>query len=114
RLLESGPQVLATGGGAFVKPETRAAVAAQGISIWLKADFDVLMRRLKRRNDRPMLKTADPAQTLKTLLAERNPIYAQADLTIESRDVAHEVIVEEIVAMLRAHLGLAPASSGAS
>ena len=88
RLLESGPQVLATGGGAFMNADTRALIKLKGISIWLKADFDVLMRRTgKRRNDRPLLQTADPAETLRQLLAERGPIYALADLTVQSRDV---------------------------
>jgi shikimate kinase len=114
RLLEGGPQVLATGGGAFVNAGTRAAIRSHGISVWLKAEFEVLMRRIKRRSDRPMLKTADPAQTLKKLIADRYPIYAEADLTMESRDVLHEVIVEEILTALRDHLGLEPpaASSG--
>jgi shikimate kinase len=114
RLLEGGPQVLATGGGAFVNAGTRAAIRSLGVSVWLKAEFEVLMRRIKRRNDRPMLKTADPAQTLKKLMADRYPIYAEADLTMESRDVLHEVIVEEILAALRGHLGLTqPAASAA-
>jgi len=111
RLLEGGPQVLATGGGAFVNAGTRAAIRSHGISVWLKAEFEVLMRRIKRRSDRPMLKTADPAQTLKKLIADRYPIYAEADLTMESRDVLHEVIVEEILTALRGHLGLAPTAT---
>jgi shikimate kinase len=108
RLLDSGPQVLATGGGAFINPGTRTAIRSNAISIWLKAEFDVLMRRIKRRSDRPMLKTADPALTLRQLIADRYPIYAEADLTVESRDVLHDVIVEEIVGSLRRHYGLAP------
>ncbi len=104
RLLESGPQVLATGGGAFMNATTRGLVRARGISVWLRADFDILMRRIKRRSDRPMLKTADPAATLKRLIADRYPVYAEADITIESRDVLHEVIVDEIIEALRAFL----------
>jgi shikimate kinase len=104
RLLESGPQVLATGGGAFVNPNTRALIHAKGVSIWLKAEFDVLMRRIKRRSDRPMLKTADPAATLQRLMSERDPFYAEANLTIESRDVPHMMVVEEIIARLHEHL----------
>jgi shikimate kinase len=100
RLLDQGPQVLATGGGSFMHPDTRAAIRAKAISIWLKADFDVLFRRVKRRNDRPLLKAADPTQVLKRLLVEREPVYAEADETILSRDVAHEVIVDEVVALL--------------
>jgi shikimate kinase len=106
RLLETGPQVLATGGGAFVHSETQAVIRRKGISIWLKADFDVLYRRVKRRNDRPLLKTADPADTLRKLLAEREPIYAQADATVHSRDVPHEIIVDEILTAVAGRLAL--------
>lgn len=101
RLLEGGPQVLATGGGAYMNPDTRALIRAKGVSVWLKADFDVLMKRIKRRTDRPMLKTADPAATLKQLMDVRYPVYAEADITVESREVLHEVIVEEILDRLR-------------
>ena len=97
RLLEGGPQVLATGGGAFMNADTRAAIGANGISVWLKAELDVLMRRIRRRQDRPLLKTEDPGETLRTLMAERYPVYAQADITIQSREVPHEKIVDEIV-----------------
>src|SRR6266550_1279111 len=114
RLLESGPQVLATGGGAFVNPETRAAVAAKGISIWLKADFDVLLKRIRRRHDRPLLKTEDPGATLRKLMQERDPIYALADLTVQSRDVLHDRIVDEIVSALAGRLGAACAAAGAA
>jgi len=107
RLLEGGPQVLATGGGAFVRDETREAIRAKGISVWLKADYDVLARRIKRRNDRPLLKTDDPAATLKALMAERYPVYAQADITVLSRDVPHETIVGEILSALTSSLGVA-------
>ena len=105
RLLQAGPQVLATGGGAFMNAHTRAEVRAHGVSIWLKAEFEVLMRRIKRRTDRPMLKTDDPAATVKQLIESRYPVYAEADLAIESRDVPHHMVVEEIIAMLRSHLG---------
>jgi shikimate kinase len=111
RLLESGPQVLATGGGAFMNAETRAAIAARGISVWLKAEFEVLMRRInKRRNARPLLQTDDPATTLRELMDARYPTYAHADLTIQSRDAPHEAIVSEIVAALADRLGVAVAS----
>ena len=106
RLLEAGPQVLATGGGAFINSESRASIRRSGISVWLRADFDVLYRRVKRRNDRPLLKTTDPAETLRSLLAEREPVYAQADASVHSRDVPHEVIVEEILAAIAGRLGL--------
>src|SRR5271163_1184202 len=101
RLLDGGPQVLATGGGAFMNSNTRDAIRAKGVSIWLKADLDVLLRRInKRRNDRPLLQTADPGETLRVLLAEREPIYAQADLTVQSSDVAHDAVVADIIAAL--------------
>jgi shikimate kinase len=105
RLLESGPQVLATGGGAFMNADTRALIKVKGISIWLHADFDVLLRRTsKRRGDRPLLQTDDPADTLRRLLAERQPIYALADLTVQSREVAHDAVVADIMAAVAAFL----------
>ena len=102
RLLDGGPQVLATGGGAFMNPDTRAAIGAKGVSIWLKADFDTLMRRIKRRHDRPLLHTDDPAATLRQLIDARYPVYGLADFTVQSREVPHEKIVDEIVAVLGA------------
>jgi shikimate kinase len=108
RLLETGPQVLATGGGAFMNEGTRAAVKAKGVSVWLAAEFEVLMRRIaKRKNERPMLQTDDPAQTLRQLLAQRDPVYALADLTVQSREEPHEAIVGEIVAALAGFLNVA-------
>ncbi len=104
RLLDSGPVVLATGGGAFMREETRARIAAKAVSIWLRADHDVIMRRVRRRADRPLLQTADPEGTVTRLLTEREPVYSHADLTIASRDVPHDKIVEECIAALRAHL----------
>jgi shikimate kinase len=104
RLLEGGPQVLATGGGAFMNPETRAGIRAKGVSVWLRATLEVLNRRIKRRGDRPLLKTADPAETLRRLIDERYPVYAEADITVESRDVPHETIVDEIVVGLGGHV----------
>jgi shikimate kinase len=104
RLLESPPQVLATGGGAFMNADTRALIAEKGISLWLKADFDVLMRRIRRRHDRPLLKTDDPGATLKRLMEERYPVYALADLTFQSREIPHDKIVDEIVAVLAEYL----------
>lgn len=105
RLLDGGPQVLATGGGAVMNPDTRALIKEKGVSVWLSAELDLLMRRIsKRKSERPMLHTADPASTLRELLAAREPIYAQADLTVESREVPHEAIVNEIVGALTAFL----------
>src|SRR5271157_5510110 len=109
RLLESGPQVLATGGGAFMNADTRALIKLKGVSIWLNAEFDVLLRRTsKRRNDRPLLQTDDPAETLRALLAAREPTYALADLTVQSREVAHDAIVADILAALDSFLKDAP------
>jgi shikimate kinase len=105
RLLDSGPQVLATGGGAVMNPETRALIKEKGVSVWLSAELDLLMRRIsKRKAERPMLHTSDPAATLRELLAEREPIYAQADLTVQSREVPHDAVVAEIVGALTAFL----------
>jgi shikimate kinase len=110
RLLKGGPQVLATGGGAFMNSQTRAAIAENGVSIWLKADFDVLMKRIRRRHDRPLLRTEDPGATLRQLMEERYPIYAQADLTVQSRDVLHDKIVDEILSALALQTGAADAA----
>jgi shikimate kinase len=115
RLLEGGPQVLATGGGAFMNKETRALIKEKGVSIWLRAEFDVLMRRIsKRKSERPLLQTADPAETLRQLLAEREPSYALADFTIESREVAHDAVVTNIVTALASFLGTAAPPQGAA
>ena len=112
RLLDGGPQVLATGGGAFMNPDTRAAIGAKGISVWLKAEFDVLMKRIKRRHDRPLLKTEDPGAMLRKLMEERYPVYALADLMVQSRDVPHDKIVDEIVRALAERTGVAGAAAG--
>jgi shikimate kinase len=100
RLLDGGPHVLATGGGAFMNEQTRALVRERGFSVWLKAELDVLLKRVRRRVDRPLLKTGDPAETLEKLIAERYPSYAEADVTVMSRDVPHETIVAEIITAL--------------
>lgn len=100
RLLREGRQVLATGGGAFINDETRAAIGEAGLSVWLKAEPEVLFERVKRRSNRPLLQTADPEGTLRRLVADRYPVYALADLTIVSRDVPHEVVVEDVLAAL--------------
>jgi len=101
RLLEGGPQVLATGGGAFMDAATRALIAQKGVSVWLKADLDVLLRRTKRRNDRPL------ADKMRELLPLREPIYAQADVTIQSREEPHDTIVTEIISVIARSLGVA-------
>ena len=104
RLLDNGPAVIATGGGAFMREETRNRIRDKAVSIWLKADADVIMRRVKRRADRPLLQTEDPAATVIRLLEAREPIYQNADLTIWSRDVPHDRIVEECIEALRTRL----------
>jgi shikimate kinase len=104
RLLEGGPQVLATGGGAFMNADTRVAIRDKGISVWLRATVEVLNRRIKRRGDRPLLKGVDPLETLRRLLEERDPVYAEADVTVDSRDVPHETIVDEILEGLRGRI----------
>ena len=100
RLLDSGPAVLATGGGAFMRQETRDRIRDKAVSIWLKADIDIIMRRVKRRFDRPLLQTADPEATVGRLISAREPVYQLADLTVWSRDVPHEKIVDECVQAL--------------
>jgi shikimate kinase len=100
RLMRSGSQVLATGGGAFMNAETRAAIAERGISVWLKAELPLLVRRVSKRNNRPLLKGSDPLTVMQSLMDVRYPVYAQADITVESRDVPHDVIVAEIIELL--------------
>jgi shikimate kinase len=114
RLLAGGPQVLSTGGGAFMSEETRERIREEGISVWLKAELPVLMRRVMRRDNRPLLKTPNPEARMRELLDARNPIYAEADVTVESRDVAHDIIVAEILTKLAAGplADPAPSSNG--
>ena len=103
RLLDSGPSVLATGGGAVMDPNTRELIGEKGISVWLSADLDVLLKRTKRRNDRPLV------EKIKELMPLREPFYAQSNIVVRSRDEAHDTIVDEIVGALAKHVGLAPA-----
>ncbi|MGH6729874.1 MAG: shikimate kinase [Sphingomicrobium sp.] len=112
RLLDAGPQVLATGGGAFMNPDTRALIGKKGISVWLMAEYDILMRRIRRRSDRPLLDTDNPAETLKALIDERYPVYGQADLTVHSRDVPHDTIVDEILAAVAQRIGVCKTTPG--
>jgi shikimate kinase len=111
RLLGGGPQVLATGGGAFMTPETRQKIREAGLSIWLRAELPVLMRRVGKRDTRPLLKAGDPEQVMKDLMAARYPVYAEADLIVESRDIPHDGIVSEIIAALARHPALAQPTS---
>ena len=104
RLLESGPQVLATGGGAFMHPDTRDGIRRNGISVWLRAELPVLMRRVQKRDTRPLLKTGNPEATMRKLIDDRYPVYAGADITVESREEPHDVIVIELMERLAAAL----------
>ncbi|MEJ5080190.1 MULTISPECIES: shikimate kinase [unclassified Ochrobactrum] len=104
RLLEDGPMVLATGGGAYMNAETREAIAANGVSIWLNAELDVLMDRVSRRQNRPLLKNDDPRGVMQRLMNERYPIYALADVHAMTRDDKKEVIAGELIDVLIAHL----------
>lgn len=101
RLLGNGPQVLATGGGAFMDAQTRANVRQSAVSVWLRAELPVLMKRVMRRDNRPLLKTGDPEAVMRRLIDERYPVYGEADIRIESRDVPHDFIVREIVQKLK-------------
>ena len=112
RLLTQGPRVMATGGGAYMNDETRANIARDGISIWLKAELAVLMRRVAKRNNRPLLMDEDPEAVMRRLMDVRYPTYAKADITLDSRDVAHEVIVAECLEALARSPQLAGAAHG--
>src|SRR6185312_2999739 len=102
RLLRNGPQVLATGGDAYMHAETRQSVRENGISIWLRAELPVLMRRVMKRDTRPLLREGNPEATMQKLIEARYPVYAEADMTVESREEPHDVIVAEILNRLAA------------
>ncbi|MCW5702656.1 MAG: shikimate kinase [Bradyrhizobium sp.] len=104
RLLDNGPAVIATGGGAFMREETRDRIRDKAVSLWLQADADIIMKRVRRRSDRPLLQNPDPEGTVNRLLEEREPVYRTADLTIMSRDVPHDRIVDECIDALHAKL----------
>jgi shikimate kinase len=104
RILEHGPQVLSTGGGAFMNEQTRAAIAGHGVSVWLKADINVLMERVSKKQNRPLLRNADPRAVMEQLMAERHPVYATADVTVPTRDERKEVIADEVIDALAARL----------
>jgi shikimate kinase len=97
RLLENGKQVLATGGGAFMNEDTRAAIKAHSVSVWLKADLEVLLKRVAKRGGRPLLENRDPAEVLQNLIDQRYPVYAEADITVESLDVQHNQMVSAVL-----------------
>ncbi|RVD73077.1 MAG: shikimate kinase [Mesorhizobium sp.] len=107
RLLENGPQVLSTGGGAFMNAQTREAIATHGVSVWLKAELDLLMERVSKKQNRPLLKSPDPRAVLERLMGERYPVYATSDITVPTRDDRKEVIAFEVVAALCGHFGVA-------
>ncbi|TIS56376.1 shikimate kinase [Mesorhizobium sp.] len=106
RVLENGPQVLSTGGGAFMNAQTREAIASHGVSVWLKAELDLLMDRVSKKQNRPLLKSADPRAVLKQLMTDRYPVYAAADVTVPTRDDRKEVIAAEVVDAICAHFGI--------
>ena len=106
RLLKDQDLVLGTGGGAFVNAETRTLVKASALSVWIKADFELLFARVQRRSNRPLLKTPNPRQTLQDLINKRYPIYAEADVTIVSRDVPQDQVATEVIEALLTHLGV--------
>lgn len=105
RLLEGPPHVLATGGGAFMNPETRALIKEHAISVWLKADLDILARRVGRKDSRPLLTGKDPMEVLKAQAETRYPIYAEADIVVETGDTAHHVTVGQVIKAMSEYLG---------
>ena len=109
RLLRDGPAVLATGGGAFLSPETRELCREHGISAWLKADVPVLLDRVRKKGNRPLLDRPDPGEVMRRLLTEREPIYRLADIVVASREGPHQAVVAEIVTALDHHLTAGPA-----
>lgn len=104
RLLDQPPHVLATGGGAFVNPDTRALIKSKAVSVWLKADLDVLARRVSRKDNRPLLAGKDPMAVLQAQADARYPAYAEADVTVETGDSAHHVTVDQVIRALTAFL----------
>jgi shikimate kinase len=112
RLLKEEAIVLGTGGGAFINPDTRALVKSSAVSVWIKADFDVLFARVSRRSNRPLLKTPNPRETLQRLMEARYPIYAEADVTVVSRDVPQDQVATEVIDALVARLAPKEAAHG--
>lgn len=112
RLIGEGPSVIATGGGAFMDTDTRKAICETGVAVWLKADPDVLLARVKRRSNRPLLKGPDPEGTLRRLVEERYPLYEEAPIHILSREVSHDIVIEELLVALDEYLDDHPAAAG--
>jgi shikimate kinase len=104
RLLKDRDIVLATGGGAFANAETRALIKAEAVSVWIKADFELLFARVSRRSNRPLLRTSNPRATLQKLIDDRYPIYAEADVTVVSRDVPQDVVAADLIDAVLDHL----------
>ena len=104
RLLDEPKMVLATGGGAFMDPETRQLIRERAISVWLRADVDLLLRRTSRRNNRPLLKRGDPRQSLSDLIEQRYPVYAEADVVVDSVDGPPETTLARVMDGLRRHI----------
>jgi shikimate kinase len=104
RLVESGPRILSTGGGAYMNGRTRAAIREHGISVWLKADVDLLLERVSKKQNRPLLKTENPRAVLQRLVDERYPVYAEADVTVVTREERKEVIADEVIDAVAARL----------
>jgi shikimate kinase len=109
RLLDEPPHVLATGGGAFMNEETRALIQHKAVSVWLKAEIGVLARRVARKDNRPLLTGRDPEAVLRDLAEVRYPVYALADITVETGDTPHKAAVEAVIGALRKHLENSPA-----
>ena len=112
RILENGPQVLSTGGGAYMNGQTRRAIADHGVAVWLKAELDVLMDRVGKKQNRPLLKNADPRAVMIRLMDERYPVYANADVTVLTRDEKKDVIAGEVINALATRLGVAREAQG--
>lgn len=104
RLLTAGPQVLATGGGAYMNEETRRNIRDNAIAVWLRADLALLLERVRKRNDRPLLNTSDPETVMRRLMDSRYPVYAQADIAVDSRNASHRSVVCEVLRALARHL----------
>ncbi len=112
RLLKENAIVLGTGGGAFINPDTRTLVKASAVSVWIKADFDLLFARVSRRSNRPLLKTPNPRETLRSLMEARYPVYAEADVTVVSRDVPQDQVATEVIEALIEKLAPLEAAHG--
>lgn len=114
RILRGGPQVLATGGGAFMNRDTRENIRNAGVSVWLRADLPLLMRRVLRRENRPLLQAKDPEAVMASLMQARYPIYAEADVTVDSREIPHDMMADAVLTALKASPKLANDADGAS